>query len=335
LSDFSDLTNGIKPRGRRGLITESNDNVNIPGFTSDDFEDNLTAFIRSRRAANRSDETIRYYREQLGSFMRTLEKQGVATRLQRLTSDIITEHFIEYSLEVRRVKYSTVATCLRAVRAFLNWAEDRGVIEESPMKGITISAPKVSEVETFTRDQFNEILRQPNLETFVGLRDYVIMVVLLETGIRVRELCDINVGDIRWADSQILVHGKNGNDRLVPFQAQTRRVLKRYLKARGASYVDSLFITQDDGKMSRKAVQDRISKYGRMAGITNVRCSPHTFRHTFAKMSVRNGANLFDLQKILGHQSLEMVRVYVNLFSSEVAEAHAKFSPIENLHLRN
>src|SRR5690625_7849193 len=129
--------------------------------------------------------------------MRKLEKQCVATRLQLLTSYIITEHFIEYSLEVRRVKYSTVATCLRAVRAFLNWAVERGVIEKSPMKGITISAPKVVEVETFTRDQFNEILRQPNLETFVGLRDYVIMVVLLETGIRVRDLCDINDGDIR------------------------------------------------------------------------------------------------------------------------------------------
>src|SRR5690625_4033555 len=104
---MNDLTNGIKPRGRPGVITESNNNVNIPDLASDDFEDNLTAFIRSRRAANRSDETIRYYREQLGSFMRTLEKQGVATRLQRLTSDIIIEHFLEYSLEVRRVKYST------------------------------------------------------------------------------------------------------------------------------------------------------------------------------------------------------------------------------------
>ena len=59
----------------------------------------------------------------------------------------------------------------------------------------------------------------------------------------------------------------------------------------------------------------------------------HTFRHTFAKMSVRNGANLFDLQKILGHTTLDMVRVYVNLFSNEVAEAHRKFSPIENLHM--
>src|SRR5690625_7628318 len=97
------------------------------------------------------------------------------------------------------------------------------------------------------------------------------MVVLLETGIRVRELCDINVNDIRWADSQILVHGKNGNDRLVPFQAQTRRVLKRYLKARGASYVDRLFITQDGGKLSRKAVHDRSSQYGRLAGRKNAR----------------------------------------------------------------
>src|SRR5690625_6062270 len=138
---MNDLTSGIKPRGRRGLITESNDNVSMPGINSDDFEDNLTAFIRSSRAANRSDETIRYYREQLGSFMRTLEKQGVATRLQRLTSDIITEHFIEYSLEVRRVKYSTVATCLRAVRAFLNWAEDRGVIEKARRKGNESAEP--------------------------------------------------------------------------------------------------------------------------------------------------------------------------------------------------
>lgn len=94
-----------------------------------------------------------------------------------------------------------------------------------------------------------------------------------------------------------------------------------------------LFITQDDMKMSRKNVQDRIRKYGRMAGITNVRNSPHTFRHTFAKMAVQNGANIFELQKILGHKTLDMVRVYVNLFSRDVARAHAKFSPVENLNM--
>lgn len=326
----------IKPRGRRSFISESNSvdtNAGNPGFTDDDFDANVEAFLRNRRAANRSEETIEFYDRQLKNFRNFLEAQNIPTRLSLLTGDIITENFIEYSMTVRNNAYTTVALRLRALRAFLNWVVTRGVISESPMKDIVISTPKTKEVETFSRSQINDILRQPNLETFVGYRDYTMMVVYLETGIRLRESVDIKVDDIRWADSQIKIIGKNGHVRLVPFQASTRRVLKRYLRARGESYVDSLFITHDDTKMSRKAVQDRVSKYGRMAGITNVRCSPHTFRHTFAKMSVQNGANLFDLQKILGHQTLEMVRVYVNLFSSEVAEAHAKFSPIENLHL--
>lgn len=323
---------------RRGLISGSNDenlNANMPGFVNDDFEDNVLAFLRSRRAANRSDETITYYREELTAFRNALEVQNVSTRLQRITGDIITENFIEYSLDVRKVTYTTVATRLRAVRAFFNWAVTRGVIEYSPMRDIVISNAKTPDIETFSREQFREILRQPNLETFVGLRDYTMMIVMLETGVRVRELVDIDVDHIRWADSQIALHGKSGHVRLVPFQANTRRALKRYLKARGASPVDSLFITQDDGKLSRRGVQGRISKYGRMSGITNVRCSPHTFRHTFAKMCVQNGANLFELQKLLGHSTLEMVRVYVNLFSTEVVEAHRKFSPIENLNLRD
>src|SRR5690625_5489168 len=102
--------------------------------------------------------------------MRTLEKQGVATRLQRLTSDIITEHFIEYSLEVRRVKYSTVATCLRAVRAFLNCAADRRPIEEPPMPATTLSPPRPSPLETPTPDHSHPLLRPPTPDPLVGLR---------------------------------------------------------------------------------------------------------------------------------------------------------------------
>src|SRR5690625_1773454 len=130
------------------------------------------------------------------------------------------------------------------------------------------------------------------------------MSVFLDTGVRVRELCDIKVDDVRLADRQILIAGKSGEQRLVPIQTQTIRILKRYIAARGDSYVDWLFITVDDEQMNRDSVRRRIEKYGRQAGITNVRCSPHTFRHTFAKMSVQNGADLFTLQKILGQKRL-------------------------------
>lgn len=297
-----------------------------------DFDDNLEAFVRAVKLRGRSEETLKFYRVQLGNFRSILEEQNITVRVDRITRDIVNRNFIEYSTEVRRNKMSTVGLRLRAVRAFFNWMIGEGILKKSPVEGIVIRNVR-SEVETYSREQLNDLFRQPDLETFVGYRDYAILTIFLETGVRVRELVDIKMDDVRMPDSQILINGKNGEPRLVPIQKQARNVLNRYMKARGTSPSPFLFITQDDTQMSRKAVQDRVAKYGRMAGVTNIRNSPHTFRHTFAKMSVRNGANLFDLQKILGHSTLDMVRVYVNLFSNEVAESHAKFSPIENLHL--
>lgn len=325
-----------KPRKRRMFITESNDptlNVGLPGYEAYDFDDNLESYLRAVRLRGRSDDTVIFYRQNVGHFDRILTEQGVSVRLDRVTKDVIERHFIEYSMDVLNHSINTIATRLRAIRAFFNWLVGEGVLSQSPMDGIVI--PKQDTVvETYTRDQLNELFRQPDLETFVGYRDYAILTIFLDTGIRLRELCDITINDVRMSDNQILIKGKSGEFRLVPFGHTSKTVLNRYSKARGESAVPFLFITQDDGKLSRRGVQGRILKYGRMAAITNVRNSPHTFRHTFAKMAVRNGANIFDLQKILGHKTLEMVRVYVNLFSSEVAENHRKFSPVENLHIR-
>lgn len=322
-------------RRRRTFITESNDeklNEGMPGFTSMEIIDCRDRFIDAIKARNRSPDTVNFYRQQIRNLILALEDQGIPTKVDCVTYDIIERNFIAYSLNELGVSYSTVAIRLRGLRAFFNWLVERGVLRESPMKDIVINDRERNIVETYSHEQVRELLRQPDLETFVGYRDYAIMTILIETGVRLRELTDIKVGDVRMNDSQILIHGKNREDRLVPIQSQAKRVLRRYLKARGESPVPYLFITHHDRQMSRKAVQERISKYGRMSNITNVRNSPHTFRHTFAKMSVQNGANVFDLQKILGHSTLDMVRVYVNMFSAEVAESHRKFSPIENLH---
>jgi integrase/recombinase XerD len=85
--------------------------------------------------------------------------------------------------------------------------------------------------------------------------------------------------------------------------------------------------------MTRHAVQQMISKYGKLAKMTKVRVSPHTFRHTFAKMWILNGGDAFSLQKILGHTTMDMVRNYVNLASSDVQIQHRKFSPLDRMGL--
>src|SRR5690625_9445 len=153
------------------------------------------------------------------------------------------------------------------------------------------------------------------------------MTIMLDTGVRVRELCDIKVNDVRMSAEQVLVEGKNGEDRLIPIQTQTKRLLNRYIKARGNSPGDWLFITHDDQTMKRRRVRRRMDKYGRMSYIKNARASAHRFRDTCAKVSVQNGADIFTLQRSLGHTTLDMVRRYVNTFGNDTKEAHERFSP--------
>ena len=303
-------------------------------LASDDFLENVSAFIAHLKYNDRSEYTIVYYRRELRKFMHTLEDMRLKTNLRVITADLIEGEYIRHMFEEKGVKHATVTATMRALKAFLNWAVGRGIIAENPMEKISIGNPKPPTIETFSREQIRDILSQPDPKLFIGLRDFTIMALLLETGVRVRELCDIKVDDVRSQDRQILIAGKNGEDRLVPIQTQTLRALNRYIKARGASPVDWLFITHDDEQMNRDSVRRRIAKYGRMANIENVRCSPHTFRHTFAKMSVQNGADIFSLQRILGHKSMDMVRRYVNMFGDDVKQAHERFSPVENLRLR-
>lgn len=316
---------------RRHYVKESSPEIDL---MDDDFAENMNAFINALKLRGRSKYTLEYYRRELRKFMHTLEERRFKTRLRQLDASIIEDEYVRYMYEEKDVQHATIAATLRALKAFLNWAEQRGVIESNPMNKITIGEPKPPTIETFSRDQIRDLLSQPDPKLFVGLRDLTIMTVMLDTGVRVRELCDIKVSDVRLSDEQILIAGKNGEDRLVPFETQTKRVLKRYISARGNSPVDWLFITVDDEKMNRDSVRRRIEKYGRMANIKNVRCSPHTFRHTFAKMSVQNGADIFTLQRILGHKTLDMVRRYVNMFGNDVKEAHERFSPVENLRIR-
>jgi integrase/recombinase XerD len=161
------------------------------------------------------------------------------------------------------------------------------------------------------------------------------MLLLLETGIRVSELEGVCVQDILWNESKLHIRNtKTYKERIVPIQAKMKNQLQKYIQIRGVMETDALFVTLDGGKMSKRQFQNRVTFYGKQAGIKGVRCSCHTFRHTFAKLSVKNGAGIFELQQILGHTSMEMVRVYVNLFSDDVMDKHKVFSPLVNLKVR-
>lgn len=297
----------------------------------DSFEIAFQIFLRDCKLRNLSEHTIQYYRNEISKFVKHLESVGISTSPSSITADIIKDHVILRMMEEGR-KETTINANLRAIRALFNFLESECLIVKNPVKKLKLVKQKKTVIQTFSREEIRLLFDKPNKSTFTGLRDYTIMMFLLETGVRVKELCGIRIKDVNFQDGIVTIREAKGfKERNVPIQRIMKKQLALYLQIRGQLEHDFLFANIDNNPIQIRAVQQFIANYGRIAGIKNVRCSPHTFRHTFAKMSVQNGADVFTLQTVLGHTSMDMVRNYVNMFSNELRDNHRKFSPIEKL----
>lgn len=297
----------------------------------DSFEIAFQIFLRDCKLRNLSEHTIQYYRNEISKFVKHLESVGISTSPSSITADIIKDHVILRMMEEGR-KETTINANLRAIRALFNFLESECLIVKNPVKKLKLVKQKKTVIQTFSREEIRLLFDKPNKSTFTGLRDYTIMMFLLETGVRVKELCGIRIKDVNFQDGIVTIREAKGfKERNVPIQRIMKKQLALYLQIRGQLEHDFLFANIDNNPIQIRAVQQFIANYGRLAGIKNVRCSPHTFRHTFAKMSVQNGADVFTLQTVLGHTSMDMVRNYVNMFSNELRDNHRKFSQIEKL----
>lgn len=278
-----------------------------------------------------SKATQAHHRDCVKALERILGMQGIEIRdVRQLTTRLLKDHFVYYMLDDMQLKPTTVNDRIRGVRSFTKFLAAEGYLPTN----IGLELRQVREertiIDAFNEDQIAALLRRPNRKTFTGLRDFTIMLLLLETGIRVSELTAIRLDDVRMKEGKILIHGKGAKQRFVPFQSKFRRALREYLTARGAVETDALFCSLNGKPMNKRSVQVAIQHYGEEAHISGVRCSPHTFRHTMAKYYILAGGDIFSLQRILGHSSLDMVRLYVDLFGSDVEEQHRKFSFLEN-----
>jgi integrase/recombinase XerD len=283
------------------------------------------AVRKSLRAA-----TITYYQREINHFrnwLATSDKLDLISVVVRADVD----KYVDYLKECGR-QNGTINTRLRAIRAFFGYLKESKYIKTNPMVRYSLLKERKGNIETFTLEQLRKLLNAADVRTFTGLRDRTFMMLLIETGIRLSEATGILVEDVKLSEGTIFIREtKNHFHRYVPIQAKMKEQLRRYIKIRGTCETEHLFATIDGTKMQRAALQKLVGKYGKQANIKGVRCSPHTLRHTFAKISVMNGAGVFELQKILGHSTMEMVRVYVNLFASDVYDRHKSFSPLNNL----
>lgn len=274
-----------------------------------------------------ADVTITYYKNELKVFRYYLADCNTEA-LDDLSkiSALDVGKFAKYMRNVRNAQTGNINTKLKAIKTFLRVNDLPKVAEHcSPLPD------EKYKVKAFTTEEVNKLLRSCDLNSYIGLRDYTMMLVFADTGLRVKELCNLRVSDFNRADGSTLIsETKNKFSRYAPISDEVRRMVDVLVSLNsGDEYV---FQSLNGRQLSRVAVQRRIQLAGERAGIDkSTRCSPHTFRHYYAKTMIENGANVFELQKLLGHNSLEMVRVYVNLYDRQVYNAHKKYTPTNNL----
>ncbi|MEH7513323.1 tyrosine-type recombinase/integrase [Gottfriedia acidiceleris] len=285
----------------------------------DNDEEALKLFFDDCHIRNLRKDTIRYYREQF---------QAVKQPLVTMTETDI-KNFI-LNLQDSGLKTTSINTRLRGLRSFYNFLYKHKHIKKNPMANIKLLKTRKEVVNTFTMDQLQLLFSLCDMKTFVGVRDYTIMLLMLDTAIRLNELVNIELKDVK--ENEIVIREtKTFFERIVPISKKFKEQLNIYIRIRGEAETDKLFISQDGTELKKRSLQTRINHYGKLSKIENVRVSCHTFRHTSAKMFIQNGGNAFHLQQLLGHTSLEITKKYVNLWSTDVAESHKKFSALTKL----
>jgi integrase/recombinase XerD len=293
------------------------------------FREAIRLFLLDCRFRNLSSETIRGYYNHLHEFQLDMEKWEIP--LLGIQRRDITHRMVLYMLQSGYAT-GTINGRLRSCQQFFKFLFHEGIYANNISADIKPIKNPRRMLHTFTSEQLQLLLKLPDRSTFKGSRDYAIMLVFLDTGIRVSELSLIKQVDIFPEDNYIIIrHGKGNKSRTVPIQRTCREALEHYSHLRSKFDTDYFWVTRQNEPFLKAGIIDMVSLYIRQAGITGLIGSTHLFRHTMAKMFLLNGGDMFTLQNILGHTTLEMTRYYVELFSQDIHKQHAAYSPVENL----
>jgi integrase/recombinase XerC/integrase/recombinase XerD len=230
---------------------------------------------------------------------------------------------------------ATIHAHVRTLRAFISWLTREGLVRANIAKDI--KPPKVMKkvISTLSDEEIREIFKTFSPTNPYDLRNETIVMLLLDTGLRIGELIDLRMADVRMNEGYLKVLGKGKKERIVPIGASAQKALHRYLFRYRSRYSDSeddsVFLSIHGEPLSVNSMKLMFARLAKASGVK--RLHAHLCRHTFATRFLINGGDVFTLQQILGHSSLEMVRNYVNLASSHIAVQHRKFSPLDHMHL--
>jgi site-specific recombinase XerD len=282
----------------------------------------------------RSRRTIDWYRGYLDEFVAFVARDGRSSTLDNLTAATSRRWLL--ALQATRSKPlapNSMAGRVRTLRAFGGWVQRELALGANPLAGLPL--PKLPDVlvESLREHEMRALVAAASAQSHDPVRDRAIVLLLLDSGLRLGELVRLRVGDLDLVEGRCRVVGKGAKERIVPMGGRSRRALRSWLLTRGSLTADAaVFVSRQGGALSPRGVELLIGRLARAAAIST-RCSPHILRHSFARAFLANGGDVFTLQRILGHSptSLQITRRYVHLLDDDVRAVHRRASPIDRL----
>ncbi|MEN6415838.1 MAG: tyrosine-type recombinase/integrase [Armatimonadota bacterium] len=235
----------------------------------------------------------------------------------------------------QKIRPRTVATYFTNLYTFFSYMVSEELIELSPVGKIKPPISRQDQIQPFNPQQIDSLLKAAKRSRHAK-RDEAIVLFLLDTGVRASELCNLRVHDLDMQGRRCRVLGKGNKHRSVYFGKVAAKALWQYLREEPRDDDSWLFLSDRGTKagegLTRSGLRQLIERLGITAKIQSTRCSPHTFRHTFAIEFLRGqGGNLFALKELLGHTSLTICNRYLALAQADLERQHRQCSPADRL----
>lgn len=333
----------VCPRARHNRRWEDLEKLTIP----------LTKLIEhytvDLRSQNKSDKTVQWYIANLRRFGEWLKRHRRPGMLSDV--DINTVRLYILYLQDEHPKYQghpytpsrpdrlsdySVQGHVRTLRAFSSWLQREGYLEENVLSRLRVPKAANEEIVPLTPDEIAYILSYLTNDTAVGCRKCAIVYLMLDAGLRVSEVVNLTMEKVDLDQGQLLVTGKGNKQRPVPIGSNAQKYLQRYIYHFRPEPLfpeqDNVFLTSDGKPLTDNGLKLFFTRLKVKTGIK--RLHAHLLRHTFATYYLRNGGDLLSLQKILGHTSLEMVKIYSHLSEVDIKVKHRRYSPMDRLELK-
>jgi len=294
----------------------------VPFSRNVSLEDAVSEFIYFKMAEGRSKCTINDYKRHLSMFFKRFPDAFDPQKARKCV--------LEYMSD--KIRPATYNIRLAYLRCFFSWCVREGLLPSDPTEGLKKRKDE-GRIVSIKEGVLRQLLELPDKQTFTGLRDYALMLLTLDTGIRPGEALSLIPIDINMRSREVYVRAdvaKTRTRRTLPISPATAKAISKLSSARHPEWEDDVpvFCSQDGARLKRASWSHRIDEYAKRLG-EHIRS--YDLRHAFALSYLRNGGNTLSLQRILGHTDLTMTKRYVAYTQDDIKEQHAHASPVNKL----